>query len=109
MNITRSIFLRLYHLLLALLCATVIVGDTGTWLTILLVLEMNIFAVPLGLFGVVSLPLSVWYVMVVSWIASISYTVHYNDVEDSNSSESDTNERYEYVKSLNQSRDNRKL
>lgn len=109
MNITRSIFLRLYHLLLALLCATVIVGDTGTWLTILLVLELNFFAIPLGLFGVVSLPLSIWYVMVVSWIASISYTIHYNDVDDSDSSGTDRNDRYEYTKRLNQSRNNRKL
>lgn len=108
MNITRSIFLRLYHLLLALLCATVIVGDTSAWLKILLVLELNIFAVPLGLFGVVSLPHSVWYVMAVSWIASISFTTHYNDVDDSNSDDMDREQLYEFAKRLNTSRGNRR-
>lgn len=81
MKVTRSITLSLTNGLVALLSAIALIGDYTAVAKIWLVMELSFFAIPLGLFGIVSLPLSVWFVVIVIWLATISAVKKYDEID----------------------------
>lgn len=58
---------------IALLTSIVILDSINKSLHILLVMQLNIFAIPFWILGIVNLPLSAWYIVVIIWIGT--YTV----------------------------------
>lgn len=77
-TMTRHITDIVVAYLLALIASG---GDTLTLAKIILAIKLNIFALPLAHTPALSLPLWVYYVISVMWIAQLAYHTNYSMAE----------------------------